>query len=60
MSKIWGDKLPVRTDLIEKICNTYDLSLNQVITLKEKEKKRQWMIKNTGKNFVFNGRLGDV
>lgn len=37
VSKIWGDKLPVRTDVIEKICNTYGLTLDQVITLKERK-----------------------
>lgn len=31
VNKIWGDKGPVKTDVIDRICTAYDLSIEQVI-----------------------------
>lgn len=37
LNKIWKDQLPIRTDVIEKIVNEYNLPLDQVIELKERK-----------------------
>jgi len=30
-AKVWNDRFPVRSDVIEKICRTYNLRIEQVI-----------------------------
>ncbi|PZM63726.1 helix-turn-helix domain-containing protein [Paenibacillus dendritiformis] len=37
VAKIWDDRFPVRSDVIEKICRTYNLRIEQVIEYKEDE-----------------------
>ncbi|SHF20808.1 hypothetical protein SAMN05444392_11083 [Seinonella peptonophila] len=37
MSKIWGDQFPMRSDIIAKICLTYDLKLDQVMRMRTKD-----------------------
>jgi len=34
-SKVWNDRFPVRSDVIETICGTYGLSVEQVIRYKK-------------------------
>ncbi|RUT38695.1 XRE family transcriptional regulator [Paenibacillus anaericanus] len=34
-SKIWKDRFPVRSDVIETICSEYGLSIEQVIRYKK-------------------------
>lgn len=33
-AKVWEDRFPVRTDLIEKVCQTYKLNIEQVLCYK--------------------------
>ena len=35
VAKIWNDRFPVRSDIIDKICDTYDLQIEQVIKHKK-------------------------
>lgn len=37
VAKIWDDRFPVRSDVIETICRTYKLKIEQVIEYKEDE-----------------------
>lgn len=38
--KIWSDKLPVRTDVIDKLCDVYGLRVDQVIKFVKEETPR--------------------
>ncbi|WP_374049711.1 helix-turn-helix domain-containing protein [Paenibacillus larvae] len=37
VAKVWGDRFPMRTDVIEKICKTYGLRIEQVLVWKNEE-----------------------
>ncbi|ARF70662.1 hypothetical protein B7C51_24620 (plasmid) [Paenibacillus larvae subsp. pulvifaciens] len=39
VAKVWGDRFPIRTDVIEKICETYGLRIEQVLVWKNEEDK---------------------
>jgi hypothetical protein len=34
-AKVWEDRFPVRSDVIERICETYDLKVEEVIQMKK-------------------------
>lgn len=34
-AKVWKDRFPVRSDVIERICETYDLRIEQVIEFRK-------------------------
>lgn len=34
-AKIWNDRLPLRTDIIDRICEEYDLEVEEVIRRKK-------------------------
>lgn len=38
MKKIWQDLFPVRSDVIERLCETYNLPVEQVIKYKGESK----------------------
>ncbi|MDH6674939.1 DNA-binding Xre family transcriptional regulator [Paenibacillus sp. LBL] len=35
--KIWEDRMPVKTDIIDKICEVYGLKVEQVIAFKHED-----------------------
>lgn len=37
VAKLWDDRFPIRSDVIETICRTYHLRIEQVIEYKEDE-----------------------
>ncbi|WP_309479244.1 helix-turn-helix domain-containing protein [Brevibacillus agri] len=38
VAKIWNDRFPVRSDVIETICKTYGLRIEEVIEYREMDK----------------------
>lgn len=36
-AKVWADKLPVKSDIIDRICETYNLQVNEVIKYEKGE-----------------------
>lgn len=35
-AKVWKDRFPVRSDLIDRICETYNLDIQQVVQYRPK------------------------
>lgn len=34
VAKVWHDRFPIRSDVIERLCETYDLEVHEVICRK--------------------------
>jgi len=41
VAKVWHDRFPIRSDVIDRLCEVYDLEVHEVISRKRDEGKKK-------------------